>query len=83
MHPITRNKSASTTQKLFTLNFTIITALDQELTINVFKKRKGIYWSYDGVEDLSYGPFNNDQQAINDAKLYSQYGTTSKHLLTT
>lgn len=61
---------------------TIITALDKELTINLFKKKKGIYWSYDGVE-LSYGPFNNDQQAINDAKLYSQYGTTSKHLLTT
>ena len=56
---------------------TIITALDKEVTIDVFKKRKGIYWSYEGV-DMSYGPFRNDQQAINDAKLYSQYGTTSK-----
>lgn len=55
----------------------IINALDKELTINVFKKKKGIYWSYDGV-DQSYGPFRNDQQAINDAKLYSQYGTVIK-----
>ena len=55
----------------------IINALNKELTIHLNKKRKGIYWNYDGV-DMSYGPFRSDQQAINDAKLYSQYGTTSK-----
>ena len=47
---------------------TIITALNKELTIHLSKKRKGIYWSYDGV-DMSYGPFRSDQQAINDAVL--------------
>ena len=51
---------------------TIINALNKELTIHLSKKR-----NYDGV-DMSYGPFRSDQQAINDAKLYSQYGTTSK-----
>ena len=56
---------------------TIINALDKEVTIDVFKNKKGIYWAYEGVNQ-KYGPFRNDQQAINDAKLYSMYGTVSK-----
>ena len=41
---------------------------------------KGVFWSYeDGVTNS--GPFHTESQAIEDAKLYSTYGTTSKDLL--
>ncbi len=43
-------------------------------------RRKGVFWNYADTPNR-YGPFKNDQQAIQDAKLYSQYGTTNKTLL--
>ena len=58
----------------------IINVLNNDLTIHLNKKRKGIYWNYDGI-DLSYGPFRNGQQALADAKTYSLHGTTNKALL--
>jgi len=54
--------------------------LKQDVTVELQPKRRGIYWHYQDVP-FNYGPFKNDDQAINDAKLYSQYGTTSKTLL--
>ena len=54
--------------------------LKQDVTVELQPKRRGIYWHYQNVP-FNYGPFKNDDQAINDAKLYSQYGTTSKTLL--
>jgi hypothetical protein len=54
--------------------------LKQDITVELQPKRRGIYWHYMDVP-FNYGPFKTDDQAINDAKLYSQYGTTSKTLL--
>ena len=54
--------------------------LKQDVTVELQPKRRGIYWHYMNVP-FNYGPFKTDDQAINDAKLYSQYGTTSKTLL--
>ena len=53
----------------------------QDVTIELLDgKHRGIYWTY--PETLfTAGPFKNEGIAIADAKLYSQYGTTSKHLL--
>jgi len=56
------------------------TVLTQDVIVQLKQKRKGVYWSFNDVPQ-SYGPFRSDEQAINDAKLYSQYGTTSKALL--
>ena len=39
----------------------------------------GVFWSY--PDSPTSGPFKSEATAIEDAKLYSQYGTTSKHLL--
>ena len=52
----------------------------QDVTIELTDKRKGVYWSYPDTL-LTAGPFKSEATAIEDAKLYSQYGTTSKHLL--
>jgi hypothetical protein len=52
----------------------------QDVTIELSDRRKGIYWSYPDTL-FTAGPFKNEGIAIADAKLYSQYGTTSKHLL--
>ena len=54
--------------------------LKQDVTVELQQKRRGIYWHYQDVP-FNYGPFKNDDQAINDAKLYSQYGRTSNTLL--
>ncbi len=54
--------------------------LNQDIIVELNQKRKGVYWQYKTVPQ-SYGPFRSEDQAINDAKLYSQYGTTSKTLL--
>ncbi len=54
--------------------------LNQDILIELRPKRKGVYWHYRDVP-YNYGPFRTEDQAINDAKLYSQYGTTSKDLL--
>jgi hypothetical protein len=56
--------------------------LKQDVTVELQPKRRGVYWNYSDVP-FNYGPFKSDDQAINDAKLYSQYGTTNKTLLTT
>ena len=52
----------------------------QDVTIELTDKRKGVYWSYPDTL-LTAGPFKSEATAIEDAKLYSQYGTTSKHHL--
>ena len=52
----------------------------QDVTIELSGRRKGVYWSYDSVP-FAYGPFKNDNQASQDAKLYSTYGTTNKVFL--
>ena len=54
--------------------------LNQDIIVELRPKRKGVYWQYKTVPQ-SYGLFRTEDQAINDAKLYSQYGTTSKDLL--
>ena len=54
--------------------------LKQDIYVELQSRRRGIYWHYQDVP-FNYGPFKSDDQAINDAKLYSQYGTTSKQLL--
>ena len=54
--------------------------LNQYILVELNQKRKGVYWHYSTVPQ-SYGPFRSEDQAINDAKLYSQYGTTSKSVL--
>ena len=58
----------------------IINVLDKDITIKTTQKRKGIYWSYEDVNQM-YGPFRSEQQAVSDAKLYSQYGTTNRALI--
>lgn len=54
--------------------------LRQDIVVELQPKRRGVYWHYQDVP-FNYGPFNSNDQAINDAKLYSTYGTTSKKLL--
>ena len=54
----------------------------QDVTIELTDKHKGIYWSYPDTL-LTAGPFKSEATAIEDAKLYSTYGTTSKQLLKT
>ena len=51
----------------------------QDVTIEL-SERKGVYWSYPDTL-LTAGPFKSEATAIEDAKLYSTYGTTSKSLL--
>ncbi len=53
---------------------------NKDIIIELKSKRKGTYWSYDTVP-FAYGPFKNDNQAMQDAKLFSTYGTTCKTLL--
>ena len=52
----------------------------QDVTIELSDRRKGVYWSYPDTL-LTAGPFKSEATAIEDAKLYSTYGTTSKQLL--
>tara|TARA_B100001029_G_scaffold9585_1_gene6658 strand:- start:997 stop:1248 length:252 start_codon:yes stop_codon:yes gene_type:complete len=52
----------------------------QDVTVELSEQRKGVYWSYPDTL-LTAGPFKNETTAIEDAKLYSQYGTTTKTLL--
>ena len=54
----------------------------QDVIVELRDSKKGIYWSYPDTL-LNAGPFNNERVAIEDAKLYSTYGTTSKQLLKT
>ena len=52
----------------------------QDEIVELSQQRKGVYWSYPDTL-LTAGPFKSEATAIEDAKLYSQYGTTSKHHL--
>ena len=54
----------------------------QDVIVELVEQRKGVYWSYPDTL-LKAGPFKSEATAIEDAKLYSQYGTTSKQLLKT
>ena len=54
----------------------------QDVTVELNGKPRGVYWTYPDTL-LKAGPFKSEAQAIEDAKLYSQYGTTSKQLLKT
>ena len=54
----------------------------QDVTIDLHYANdydKGIFWSY--PDSPTAGPFKSEATAIEDAKLYSTYGTTSKQLL--
>ena len=55
----------------------------QDVTVDLVQKASDkFYWTY--PETLfTAGPFKSEATAIEDAKLYSQYGTTSKQLLKT
>ena len=50
------------------------------MIVELRDSKKGVYWSYPDTITQS-GPFNNERVAIEDAKLYSTYGTTNKQLL--
>ena len=52
------------------------------MIVELRDSKKGTYWSYPDTL-LNAGPFNNERIAIEDAKLYSTYGTTTKQLLKT
>ena len=53
----------------------------QDVTIELLDGRhRGVYWAYPDTL-LKAGPFKSEASAIEDAKLYSTYGTTSKQLL--
>ena len=54
----------------------------QDVIVELRDSKKGTYWSYPDTL-LNAGPFNNERIAIEDAKLYSTYGTTTKQLLKT
>ena len=52
----------------------------KDIVVELRDSKKGIYWSYPDTV-FTAGPFNNERVAIEDAKLYSTYGTTTKQLL--
>ena len=52
----------------------------QDVIVELRDSKKGVYWSYPDTITQS-GPFNNERVAIEDANLYSTYGTTNKQLL--
>ena len=54
----------------------------QDVIVELRDSKKGVYWSYPDTITQS-GPFNNERNAIEDAKLYSTNGTTTKQLLKT
>ena len=54
----------------------------QDVTIDLHYPKDyeaGVFWSY--PDSPTAGPFRDEAQAIEDAKLYSTYGTTNKQLL--
>ena len=53
----------------------------QDVTIELLDGRhRGVYWAYPDTL-LKAGPFKSEASAIEDAKLYSTYGTTTKQFL--
>ena len=68
----------SITKKVqFTVNKTKDIIIDLHYTTDY---RKGVFWSYPDTK-TNVGPFTDERIAIEDAKVYSTYGTTSKELL--
>ena len=52
----------------------------KDIVVELRDSKKGVFWSYPDTITQS-GPFHDERVAIEDAKLYSTYGTTSKQLL--
>ena len=55
----------------------------QDVTIDLHYAKDyntGVFWSYPDTK-VNVGPFRDEHIAIEDAKLYSTYGTTNKQLL--
>ena len=68
----------SITKKVqFTVNKTKDIIIDLHYTNDY---SKGVFWSYPDTK-TNVGPFTDERIAIEDAKVYSKYGTTSKELL--
>ena len=68
----------SITKKVqFTVNKTKDIIIDLHYTKEY---SKGVFWSYPDTK-TNVGHFNYERIAIEDAKVYSTYGTTSKELL--
>ena len=73
-------QTLSTTNQMARSKKVQFQALKRDIIVELQPRRKGVFWNYADTPNR-YGPFKNDQQAIQDAKLYSQYGTTNKTLL--
>ncbi len=73
-------QSLSSSPMWIPMNTTQIKACDQDVNIVTQKKRRGVYWSYEHLNQF-YGPFRSSEQAIADARTYSRYGTTNKKLI--
>jgi len=68
----------SITKKVqFTVNKTKDIIIDLHYTNDY---SKGVFWSYPNTK-TNVGPFKDEHIAIEDAKVYSTYGTTDKELL--
>ena len=52
----------------------------KDIVVELRDSKKGVFWSYPDTITQS-GPFHSERVAIEDAKVYSTYGTTSKKLL--
>ena len=73
-------QTLSTTNQMARSKKVQFQALKRDIIVELQPRRKGVFWNYADTPNR-YGPFKNDQQAIQDAKLYSQYCTTNKTLL--
>ena len=52
----------------------------KDIVVELRDSKKGVFWSYPDTK-TNVGPFTDERIAIEDAKVYSRYGTTSKELL--
>ena len=52
----------------------------KDIVVELRDSKKGVFWSYPDTK-TNVGPFKDERIAIEDAKVYSTYGTTSKELL--
>ena len=52
----------------------------KDIVVELRDSKKGVFWSYPDTK-TNVGPFTDERIAIEDAKVYSTYGTTSKELL--
>lgn len=61
------------------MSYTVLNVLNKEVTIEVQKRKKGVFWAYVQNEEVAspfYGPFKDENTARMDAKLYSEKGST-------